>query len=210
MNTREQTELENAALANELSRQVAHEFSNFVYNLFLRIEIAENSQNSQPFDWQHVKQESRKMASLLQQWERFHSRTLAGQPVEVDLHELIRRSVSEAAPLSVELAPLISAESLRIVGCALEVKHLLRLLLEEAFLSQSGDRNVSVRTETIHDRAVVRISVEGGRFASDDREADTPSLLAAACRSLAVRLEAAIQREQRGRQRVVSVDFPMR
>ena len=39
MNSPEQMELENMALAAELARQLCHDFSNFIYNLFLQIEI---------------------------------------------------------------------------------------------------------------------------------------------------------------------------
>jgi hypothetical protein len=212
VNTREQTELENAALANELSRQVAHEFSNFVYNLFLRIEIAENSPKAQPFDWQHLKQESRRMASLLEQWERFHSRTLAEETVEVDLHDLIRRAVGDASlrDVRVEVTPAISAETLGIMGCAQEVKHLLTLLLEGAILacleSTSVEPTVSVQTETGNDRAVVRILTGPIGVCAEP----TSSLLEATCRSLAVRLEARIHTEPCGQHRLVTVDFPMR
>src|ERR1700687_2540424 len=55
MKTREQIDLENMALSAELSRQLGHDFSNFVYNLLLQVEIWQNLPKPQRPDWEKIK-----------------------------------------------------------------------------------------------------------------------------------------------------------
>jgi hypothetical protein len=211
LNAREQAELENAALANELSRQVAHDFSNFVYNLLLQIEIAENSSQPLRLEWDQLKRDGKHMADLLRQWEHFHSRLLAEEPTEIDLHELIRQVAGDilSEGLRVQLAPPISAKPLKIKSCRIEVKHLLRLLLEDAFHeAEQTVPSVSIQTEVGDGKAVLRIEmpVRGTKTQAEDY----PSLVAATCRSLALRLDATIHRDARDHGACfVVVEFPM-
>ena len=204
MKTREQLDLENMALAAELSRQLAHDFSNFVYNLLLQIEIWETSPKQLQPDWVHIKQDGKKMASLLQQWDRFQS---PEEPTKVDLHEVIRKVASAGSPanIQVDLAPSILAMPLWITCCPLEARHLLRLLLADivqTWQDAAGtDPAVSIQTEIISTKVIVRIltpelsracpPAENAAEILDDVQ--SKSLVAAACRSLALRLDASIQ-----------------
>jgi hypothetical protein len=217
LRTRVQTELEYAALANELSRQVAHDFSNFIFNLLLHIEIWEKSANPQQTDWDQLKREGKHMASLLRQWEHFHSRLLAEQPTEIDLHELIRQVAGDAEleGRQLQLTPSISANALSIQGCRNEVKHLLRLLLEDAFQRCRTEPTVSIQTETANGKAVVRIEAHSSepRFeeaSTTSTDGRPSSLVLATCRSLAVRLGATIGRETaESGPCVAAVEFPL-
>jgi hypothetical protein len=195
---REQIELENMALTAELSRQLAHDFSNFVYHLLLQIEIWETVTPPRPADWKQIKKEAREMAGLLKGWERFHGRCSAEEPTKTDLHQLIRQMVKERSPRDcpVQLAPAILAEPLWFTSCALAVKHLLLLLLEEAAnpRPETTAAPVSVATEKTNETVIVRMQT----LDETDKgiEAHPTSLLEATCRTLAQRLDATLEREQ--------------
>src|SRR5260370_373825 len=87
----EQVDVQNLALAAELARQLCHDFSNFIYNLFLQIEIQETSAAAAgPGAWEGIKRESKRMARLLQEWDHFQSR-FSFDETTIDLHQLIRQ-----------------------------------------------------------------------------------------------------------------------
>ena len=131
----EQTDQANAALSVELSRQLAHDFSNFLFNVLLQIEIWENSPHALAAECQHLKREGKKIASLLQQWQQLNDKLIpAAIPPGIDLHHLLRQAAANVAaddPV-VDLAPDVMADALMIQEGAAEIKHLVRLLLEDA------------------------------------------------------------------------------
>lgn len=210
MKSREEIDLENMALASELARQLCHDFSNFLYNLFLQIEIgaiAEKSSNQG--NWQAIKQDGDKVSRRLQEWARFHDRFLYTETA-IDLHEVLCTVAQELSSQrhTVQLAPEITAGPLVIVCSAVDCKHLLRLLIEDLFetAAESAEATpaVTVQTANVNQNAVVRIA---GGVNSEPVEG---TLLAAACRSLAVRIGAAIHRERSADGRtVLLVEFPL-
>jgi phosphoglycerate-specific signal transduction histidine kinase len=219
----EQVELENLALAAELARQVCHDFSNFIHNLFLQIAIGETSAAAAARDWEGIKRESKRMARLLQEWDHFQSR-FSFDETTIDLHQLIRQVAVEMSSRDrpVQLAPSISADPLCIGGASVATRHLLRLLVEEAFHTWEEAAGtvpaVSIQTENVNSNASVRILAQaspetaGAAPAWDTTcvEALQTSLLAATCRSLAVRLGATIQRERHeDRKYVIQIEFPL-
>lgn len=222
----EQVELENLALAAELARQICHDFSNFIYNLFLQIEIGETSAaGAAPGNLEgieSIKRESKRMARLLQEWEQFHSR-FSFDETTIDLHQLIRQVAAGVSSRDrpVQLAPSISAEPLCLGGASVDSRHLLHLLLEEAFHTWEEVTGtvpaVSIQTESVNSRASVRILAQAtpetaGSAADWDaarEEALQTSLVTATCRSLAVRLGATIHRERHEDGRyVIHIEFP--
>jgi hypothetical protein len=220
----EQVELENLALAAELARQVCHDFSNFIHNLFLQIAIGETSAAATgPGDWEGIKRESQRMARLLHEWDHFQSR-FSFDETTIDLHQLIRQVAVEMSSRDrpVQLAPSILGDPLCVGGASLDSKHLLRLLVEEAFHTWQEAAGtvpaVSIQTENVNSKASVRILAQaspetaGAAVAWDATrvEALQTSLLAATCRSLAVRLGATIQRERHeDRRYVIQIEFPL-
>src|SRR5260370_1547607 len=116
----ELVELENLALAAELARQVCHDFSNFIHNLFLQIAIGETSAAAAgPGDWEGIKCESKRMARLLQEWDHFQSR-FSFDETTIDLHQLIRQVAAEMSSRerAIPRSPLISAEPLHVGGAS--------------------------------------------------------------------------------------------
>ena len=66
MENRDISELEEMALGAELARQLCHDFSNFLYNLFLSFEIAKASPGSvKATDWDSVKAYGDRIVQLL-------------------------------------------------------------------------------------------------------------------------------------------------
>ena len=134
MKTREQAELENMALAAELARQLCHDCNNFIYNLFLQIEIgAASASAAKPNEWEGVKREGKKMVRLMQEWEHFNNR-LSFDETMIDLHQVICQVAGDVLPdhCVILLAPAISAEPLFVAGSSIDSRHLMRLLLEDA------------------------------------------------------------------------------
>jgi len=214
MRSQEEIELENMALAAELARQLCHEFSNFVYTLFLQIEIgAAAPASSKGENWAAIKRDGRDIVRLLREWDHFHGRFSFAETA-VDLHQVIREMAAGAVAQerSVNLTPAISAGALTINGSAVDTRHLLRLLVEDLF--REGEETsarvlaVSIETAVEEGKAVVRLATTR-TFTSGGSDQDEESLMAAACRSLAVRLGAAIQRERTDDRCVVRVEFQM-
>ena len=210
MTTREESDLENMAMASELARQLCHDFSNFLYNFFLQIEIvATTGKSSNQENWQSIKQDGEKVSRRIQEWARYNDRFLYTESA-IDLHKVIRAVAHELSSQrrTVQLAPEITAVPLVIVCSPVDCKHLLRLLVEDLFDTAAGSaeptQGVTVQTATVDQKAVVRIT--GG----ENSEFVEVSLLAAACRSLAVRLGAAIRRERAADGvSVLLVEFPV-
>jgi hypothetical protein len=206
MKTREQMEVEDMALAGELARQLGHDLSNFVYNIFLQIEIWETSSSPpKPDEWRRIQKEGKYMTELLKEWGRFHTRT-ADETTKFDLHQLIRQMASDvsANALAVELSSSVSAGPLWITGSSLGIRHLLRLLVTSVVPArENAPRTVSIQTESAPTNAIVRILAAG-------LPPDPRSLVTAACQSLAMRLDATIHREPHADGRhALSVEFPL-
>ena len=134
---------------------------------------------------------------------------------------MIRQIAAEMASKDrvVQLAPSVSDEALWVGTSPVDLKHLLRLLIEEAFLAweraTGAGPTMSIQTENVNAKARIRIVVQGAREKTDSAEngeasSEHESLLAATCRSLAVRLGATIHRERRAEGLcVIQVEFPL-
>lgn len=214
MEHREEANLENMALAAELARQLCHEFSNFLYNLLLQIEIGETSQaDASHKNWASIKGDAKKITRLMQEWDGFHDR-FAFSENEVDLHAVIRRMASQASVQdhTLHLSPTISGTVLPIVNSEIDCRHLLRLLVEDVAKECRGAAEevpaVSLDTERTKTNVTVRITAcMLDRAPKQLTEEET--LLAAACRALAVRVGANIHRERNDDSRLlVLVEFP--
>jgi hypothetical protein len=216
MDSREKTELENLALAAELSRQLCHDFNNFLYNLFLQIEIAKTtSVAANADDWDAVKRAGDKATRRLRDWDRFHRRFTLEEAI-VDLHQLIRQVAAAASSerMRVEPGPSIAGEPLCIGTAATDSRHLLRLLIEDEFEAwrEAAESVPVVLIDATKDKltACVRIVAQSPSIGeTDESSGDVETLLAAACQSLAVRLGATIRRDRLpGNRPVIEVVFP--
>jgi hypothetical protein len=222
MKTPEKVDLEMMALAVELARQLGHDFSNFLYNLLLQIEIWETSRNPQKApDWEHLKRDGQKMVRVLNEWHDFHNRFSMQEVTKIDLHQLIQQVAAKASlgGSAVQLSPSISAEPLWVTGSPVCAGHLLRLLLEDTVHKWEDATGVtpalSIETEIVKATAIVRIIAvypcEGTHSNAEEPPRDDdqqPSLVEATCQSLALRLEATIQRERHADGRhLVQVEF---
>jgi len=225
MKSHDEANLENMALAAELARQLCHDFNNLLYNLFLQIEISTNAPHAVQENWTAIKRDANKIARLLQEWDRFHDRFTFSEE-SFDLNEMVRQLSGDlSAPGRVgKIAPPISSEPLMVVNSATDCRHLLRLAIEDLIQEWKDSTEtlplVSIQTEVVDARVIVRMSAsqqpgqdgevfqDGGLPWRDD--AAPTSLMAAACRSLAVRLGVTIERYRSPDGRlVVAVDFSL-
>ena len=210
MASREQTELENLALAGELARQLCHDFNNFVYNFSLQLEIARTTSTlSHTTDWDAIKVEADRMIHRLRQWDHFQRR-FSFEETAVDLNQLIRQVANDVSSQrgSVALGPGVTGEPLVIGTAARDCGRLVRLVIEDsfdAFEAAETSANVSVDAKSTDGRVTLRIIAEGltkGSLRSEE------SLLAATCRSLAVRLGAVVRNVSENDRQIVEVDLP--
>lgn len=208
----EQRDLASLAVAGELARQLCHEFSNFLYNLMLQAEIG--LAGPAPQGWDSMKLEGRKLTRLLQEWEVFHKRFTFTE-TSVDIHAVIRQLAQElaASKCRIELAPKVSAGPLCVRTSLLDCRHLLLLLAEDLLRSwrrREAEPTLTIGTENAHERAIIRLIASVGDGECVEPAGADGSLLESACRSLAVRLGANLEREpaERGRS-AVWVEFPL-
>ena len=212
MKNGEQRELEDMALALELSRQLGHDFGNFLYNLFLQMEIWEASGKSAIApDWTHIKKDGRQLIGLLQQWQQFRNRQSVEKTSRLDVNALIRKLI-KAGGRDYRLSYPATAEApCWIVGSPIAVKHLLRLACEDLFLScqEHLDPNpaLSIETKASPEKVIVHISAPAPALHDDSGH---PTLVAAASASLAMRLDAKVERGSTAAgQAMISVGFPV-
>jgi signal transduction histidine kinase len=212
MDRKEQTNVEDMALAAELARHICHEFNNFLYNLLLQIEIGARSKpDSLQDNWIAIKNDAAHVTRLMQEWNQFHNRFVYEES-KIDLHEIIRQMAREASvqDQAIELSPAILNSSMFIVSSVLDCRHLLRLLVEDLAneCRNAADKGsaISIDTETAQKRSRVRIAA--CELEPANGTGKNPSLLAGACKALAVRLGAAIHHELVDGRKLVLVDFP--
>jgi hypothetical protein len=220
MESREKSDLESLALSAELARQLCHDFNNFLYNLLMQIEIAKVSPTSASDNvWDAVNRAGAEIVRRLREWDKFQRRYVFDETT-VDLHRVIRDVVDRVVTPDrrITLAPSIHAEKLEIGTATLDCRHFLHLLLDDTINTWMETTEtipvVSVSTGKSGSSAHVRIVAENANEplpsradSSDDR---IETLMAAACRSMAVRLGATISRDrdERGRE-VILVAFPL-
>src|SRR5215510_11110022 len=78
-------------VSDELGHQLAHDCSNFLYTLGLKIQLLE-ARPMQPLDWSRVKEDSARLIALLEQWQNYHDRPTT--QAKVDLNELVRQAAA--------------------------------------------------------------------------------------------------------------------
>ena len=210
----ERLRLERLALAGQAARQLGHELSNFLYNLSLQIEIWESTQDpSTSLDWTPIKRESQRMARLLREWQELCGRGSETQAVAVDLHQLIHCLLEELSRQhpSVRFVPSVGADPLCVNRSPVDTKHLFRLLIEQMCPSPETEREanstISIQTQCAVGGASVAIIGQHVRGPAtgetDSHESSEPALVAATCRSLAVRLDASLHEEQTAGDRLI-------
>lgn len=220
MNASDLKELEQLALLAELARPIAHETNNFLNNLLLQLAISEKS-FPEPIraDWHSIRREGRKLADLLQQWQR-QRKPGAEEPGPIDLnkvmHEMVHALRPEAGAIVVVFKP--AAEAVRVAGFAGDVQRLFLLLLRFALAGSTGPA-IEVRLEKCHARVILRIldahSSDANIRWSDfediaPTERSTLSLPALACRALVERLggRVGIEKDAAGRLSL-AIDLPL-
>jgi hypothetical protein len=212
MKNREETDLDNMALSAELARQICHDFSNFLFNLTLQLEInkAGGAGVAEDF-WPAVEQDCRKIARALQEWDRFHNRFHQAE-TSIDLREVVGQVACELSspdrPVTLSASP--SAAAVSITASALDCRHLLRLVLDDLFDSRQGVSMVLLETTATQEHGLVRIvAATAVPIVSETPEENAPTLMARACRSLAIRLGVSIQRDSSPRAATISIGFPL-
>jgi hypothetical protein len=213
MNSSQHRNIEDLALAGELARQLCHDFNNFLYNLFLQIEIATAAPGRvKPQDWDAIKRAGEKVVGRIRDWDRFHAR-FSMEEEQVDLHQLIERLVKDTscAQRCVELKKAATGEPVCINSASLELVHLLRLLLEEALDAQVDEQNSSASAiiDASRDATKACIRINAAKTSASKEDAKE-TLQSAACRSLAVRLGADIRRRTADGRLVIEIDLPLR
>src|ERR1051325_10764131 len=166
MASNEQADQINLAIATELARQLCHDFNNFLYNLFLQIDITAAAPEKGG-NWDGIKRAGAKIVQRLREWDRFQRR-FSFDEAPVDLHELLRGVVaeikSEDRPISLGFSPKVGP--LCVGTSRPDCRHLLRLLMEDTmdiWMGANGEPpKVSIETEQIDSTAIIRINAAGG------------------------------------------------
>jgi hypothetical protein len=215
-------ELERLATVAELARPLVHECNNFLNNLFLQMSIlvAELPEEMHE-DWGGIKQEGKRLTSLLRQWQSFPA-YMARTSEQIELNQLLLEVVHElpCECESVQVTMLLSDEPLWITGFPGSTKRLCSLLLQYALAilrdEAHGDGTVALRTGTCWDKAVVlicdmslaRTAFDWQAFGEDNRS--PLALVEAACISLAERVQGCIRVARTVDNRVaLIVELPM-
>src|ERR1700722_17728386 len=88
-------DLKHLAMLGELARPLTHECNNFLNNLLLQLALSEKS-FPEPLqqEWANIRREGRKLAGLLQQWQR-HRQPCPEGPTKFNLNEVIQEIVDE-------------------------------------------------------------------------------------------------------------------
>jgi hypothetical protein len=214
MTSRDDIDMQNMALAAELARQLCHDFNNFIYNLFLQIEIdASTPAHGDGAAWDGVKAEAKHIMRRMEEWNRFQSR-FSFTEAPIDVHAAIRQVAAERARdgHTIQLSAAIADGPLLAVGAMLDIRHLLHLLIEEVQEKWEGaDVAPRIAIDTSADGPIAVVKISAAARAGRPVSNETMSLVASACRSLAVRLGATIEREmQPPTTYAVRVELPMR
>ncbi len=225
MNLSDLQELKQLALQAELARPLTHECNNFLNNLLLQLAISEKSfPESIRAEWTNVRREAKKLASLLQQWQRQRKRPSEG-PARMEFNQLVQEAVEEIHAESAAIRFLLhpASEPLGLVGFKGDVQRLIFMLLHYAIVSLEGSEGDSPAVEIAVARSGTRILLQLRSTESADvklawtdfddlasSERTSLSLPALMCKSLVERLEGEIriiQDAQRGT--VLIIDLPL-
>ena len=217
-------DLEQMAFLAELARPVAHETNNFLNNLLLQLAISEKT-IPEPYrsDWRNIRREGKKLADLLQQWQR-HRKLAGAAPGKIDLNQIMEEAVAaqRAEARAIQLVLTTAREPSWIRAFLTDVRCLCFLLTRYALEGSEGSAagGVEIRMERTQQRILLRMfdtessSPELLRwFDFEDvapTERHTLSLPALCCRSLVERLGGSIRIEKDGKARMVLlVDLPL-
>jgi hypothetical protein len=174
----------------------------------------------QPAEWEHIRQQGKKLACVVQQWQRFYSRHAIDEQ-RIDLEHIVNEVRDDflEGDRPIDIATPHSSEPLWIMGDAVGVRHLLQLITDD--LLNSYDRAalpclvLSIQTTRSNSSAVVTIRTRMSDGDHAEAGVETPethsdSLIHAACRSLAMRLDAHILRQRDADGCVtIQVEFPL-
>ncbi len=217
MNNLEPKELQQMAFAAELARQVVHDCSNLLYNLLLQLEITEKVVRQDASQWSGLKNEAKLLATRLQEWHQY-GLGVAREKRKIDLNGLLRETITELFTEDKFVQPT-SPDPMWLTSFASEVKCLCCFLMQTALQNGgAADSLRSIETEQKGETVVMRIcgiqTVDSALRGLDgapgaDSEAERPSLLVAACKSIAIRLDAKIYLQKDDRGIAISVEFPV-
>jgi C4-dicarboxylate-specific signal transduction histidine kinase len=103
-------QLEHAALRGELARPMAHEFNNFLNTILIQVAILETViPEALRTDLAVVSKESKKIAKVIQDWQRWGTRPTQQQPLDINgiVQDALRSPIVEpvAANVVLDLAP---------------------------------------------------------------------------------------------------------
>jgi signal transduction histidine kinase len=215
------TELEHLAILAELARPIAHETNNFLNTLLLQLAISEKA-IPEPYrgDWRNIRSEGKKLADLLQQWQRYRKPSEQA-PGRIDLNQVMQDAVAaqrEGRATIRVFAPLREPAWIR--GFMPEVSCLCSMLLHVAVDGEAnGSAGIEIRLERVQQRILLRLVdakaanpaplrwFDFEDVASSQRH--SAYLPALCCRSLVDRLGGSIRIEKDGKdQMVLVVDLP--
>jgi hypothetical protein len=207
------------ALANELSRQVHHEFSNFVNELLLRIELWRRTPTPTLQGCDHIQNEARKITAVLGEWEKFQKYVIE-EPAITDLNVLIQDFANCNQAHGVAMKPTPASEPAWVECPPTVVRNLLHLLLESSKQSSNAATNASVEISIEKASDQVEIHILGLPITKAARTGDGQAsvedtksvwLIDATCRALAIRLDSAIRHEAKSGDRMMTViTFPLK
>ena len=214
MKTPVQSEIEHLALTAELARQVGHDFGNFIYSVFLQIEIAETAGNASP-GWSRIKEDGKAMSRLLQELQRFRDRVVPHE-AQIDLNELVRQVVSDLPFQGAAPTLALSAHPLPITTTPSAARHLVRLAIEDLLQSWQealGTRpRLTMETARAAKATVHIVAAEPKSFPLPPallEEPKIPSLLRATCQALAMRMDATLRHESTDTGSLIArIEFP--
>jgi hypothetical protein len=225
MNPLDLKDLEQLALLAELGRPLAHECNNFLNNLLLQLAISEKTL-PEPFraEWAHLRREAKKLANLLQQWQR-HRQPSVERQRNIELNQLVHETVEALGPEagSIQLIVRQNAEPLWLTGFSGEARRLCFLVLRHAIaaLVEGGGANhgIEIQLESNSARIILRFLHVGPadsnlRWTDFDETSTSDrgvlSLPALACKSLVERLEGRVHIENGpSGHRALAFDFPL-
>ena len=194
-----------------MNNWLAHEANNFLNNLLLQLAISEKSfPESVRGDWRSIRREGRKLADLLQQWQR-QRRPAADEAGTIDVNKVVQEIAQALRPeAGVTLVFKPAPQALWVAGFTGDVQRLCVLLLQYA-LEGSAAAVVEARLERSEEEMILRVldaqSPDANLRWSDFEDAapterNTLSLPVLACKSLAERLGGRIGTEKDGQDRL--------
>jgi len=196
MRSNKKLELANRASA-ELAHQLIHDCSNLLHALQLQLKVSEVQADKRMLEWNHVKTDCEKLARHLREWrDRWCPASAAAE--KSDVNKWISEVVAELDPTGRRIRFVPETRSLPVLTMP-ELRCLLYVVMRQ-MLAGTTEESLLVQSERVSDNVLVRIITRAnadpflaGFQDVADGAGDAGTLATAACKSLAMRVDATIR-----------------